>query len=126
MSDLFNAFEIDYQSEEQKFVDLSLEPMSIEATTFLSYIHTSNNSAVGWIDDYTTSEFYTYSCISVDDGCFPLASFTNNTESFWPSEPTIGVYLVRNQAAVPEPTTAVLVGGGLLGMAMHRRRSQAS
>lgn len=113
VSELFDAFEISYVAADKAFVDLGLAPTSTEATTFLSFIHTSSNSAVGWIDDYTSSDYYTYSCVSVEDGCFPVAAFTNNTQLFWPSEPTIGVYLVRS--AIPEPTTVVLLGGGCWG-----------
>ncbi len=125
VSELYGAFEITYSLKEKGFVDLGLAPTSTEATTFLSFIQTSSNSALGWIDDYTTGDYYTYSCISVGNGCFPVAAFTNSTKNFWPSEPTIGVYLVRNNALIPEPSTAVLVAGGLLGLAMQGRRRNA-
>lgn len=121
---LFEAFAITYASNDETFVDLGLAPTSTEATTFLSFTHTTVNSAVGWIDDYTRSDYYTYSCISIEDGCFPVAAFTNNTKLFWPSEPTIGVYLVRG--AVPEPTTIALLTGGMLGLAVQGRRRSVS
>ena len=120
VGELFEAFAITYVSGEETFVDLGLAPTSIEATTFLAFTHTSSNSAVGWIDDYTRSNYYTYSCISIETGCFPVASFTNNTQLFWPSEPTIAVYLVRG--AIPEPTTVALLTGGMLGLAVLGRR----
>jgi hypothetical protein len=125
VSELYEAFDITYAFEEKELVDLGLAPTSPEATTFLSFINTSPNSALGWIDDYTTGDYYTYSCVSVDGGCFPVAAFTISTESFWPTEPTIGVYLVRTSALIPEPSTGLLLGGGLLGLAMHGRRRSA-
>ena len=56
-------------------------------------------AALGWVDDLTTTTAHTYICVGSCAG----SAFTKNTTEFWPAEPDIGVFLVRDAVPVPRP-----------------------
>lgn len=124
VAQLYGAFGITYQSVVADVHFLSVPAAA--ATAYTSYLGiTGADAAIGWIDDNTDASFHTYSCISVLTCAFG-AFIANNTFN-WPSEPRIGVFLVRSAAnLVPEPGTAVLIGIGLAGiLALRKRRGEA-
>jgi len=119
---LYGAFGITYQSIPTTYVILSAS--IADTANLVSYIGTTlGDAALAWIDDNTASFYHTYSCMGPTT-CMPNA-FVENTSSFWPSNPEIGVYLVRAQSnIVPEPGTLMLLGLVALGVATTRRFTQ--
>ena len=121
VAQLYGAFGIAYQSVVADVHFLTVP--AAQATAYTSYLGiTGADAAIGWIDDNTDASFHTYSCISVLT-CGFGAFIANNTFN-WPSEPRVGVFLVRSAAnPSPEPGTAALIGIGLAGILALRRRS---
>ena len=118
VAQLYGAFGITYQSVFNDVVFLGV-PAPL-ATAYTSYLGTTHDDgAIGWIDDNTVGSFHTYSCISVDV-CRNGAFVVSNDLLTDPS-PGLGVFLVRS-FAVPEPGTAALIGVGLAGILVRRRR----
>ena len=114
VAQLYAAFGITYQSIADTFAILNV-PLA-NAANFTSYLGTTfDDAALAWIDDNTSATRHTYACIS-ETTCNANA-FVENTASFWPSNPDLAIYLVRDQQlSVPEPMSALLVGYGLLGL----------
>ena len=120
VAQLYAAFGITYQSVVADVQFLSVP--AAQATAYTSYLGiTGGDAAVGWIDDNTDASFHTYSCISVLTCGF--GAFIANNAFNWPSEPRVGVFLVRSAAnPIPEPGTALMIGIGLAGILAFRRR----
>lgn len=118
VAQLYGAFGITYQSVFNDVVFLGVPaPLATAYTSYLGMTH--DDGAIGWIDDNTVGSFHTYSCISVDvcrNGAFVVSNDLLNDPS-----PGLGVFLVRS-AAIPEPGTAVLIGIGVVGTLVRRRR----
>lgn len=120
---LYGAFGFAYGSTSQAAVILNV-PLPA-ATSFVDYLGaTFRTASLGWIDDFTTDFYHTYSCISIDT-C-SVNGFVENTASFWPSTALAGVYLVRSQSfSVTEPGSIAMISLALVGMfALRTRKSQ--
>ena len=113
MTELLDAFTITYQTGLLGgAVDLGATLSA--RSSFLDYFgETFSYGVMGFVDDPIAQPYYDaiYVCISVS-GCSP-ESFTANTRYTWPSEPRVGTFLVRDAAAMPEPSTLALLGLGL-------------
>jgi hypothetical protein len=120
VAQLFDAFGISYAVAPGGLVTLS--GTTAGRVNFVLYLgETLPGASLGWLDDLTTSSLHTYACIgaTVCSG----GSFTSNTTSFWPTDPAIGVFLVRDGATtVPEPATWLLLATGLAAVAAAARR----
>ena len=121
VAQLFQAFGITYVSSPQVVSNLNLAVGAATAINAYIGITTFGTGSLGWIDDYTTDDFHTYACIG-ETRCNPRG-FVSNVAAFWPVVNIVGVYLVRDSAAVvSEPASALLVGLGVLGIGVVRRR----
>ena len=110
VGNLFSAFGFAYASVPGSGVNLITT--AAQRINFVSYVG-SGNQALGWIDDLTTASFHTYACIGT--GGVTCEAFVTNTTSFWPTWPSVGVYLVRT-APVPEPSAYLLFALGLVAL----------
>ena len=121
VAQLFQAFGITYVINPQHSSNLNLAAGA--ATAINAYLGTTTfgTGSLGWLDDLTTDDYHTYACIS-ESRCNPIG-FVSNAAGFWPAVNIVGVYLVRDSAAVvSEPASALLVGLGLLGVGVVKRR----
>lgn len=123
VSDLSSAFGISYGNQAGAITTTTSN--QVGRASFVSRLSpTYLNGSLGWVDDLTTSTFHTFLCVGTNtcEGTQPPGgSFVFNTSQFWPSNPTIGVFLVR-VVPVPEPATYVLFSAGVLSIAVLRRR----
>lgn len=118
VSDLLSAFGITYAAIPNGVAILGGAGLA-QRTAFVNHVGDTYDGfglSLGWLDALTTATSHSYSCIAINQ-CNGN-SFINNTTSYWPSEPHIGVFLVR---AVPEPATFLLLAVGIAAMLNARR-----
>jgi hypothetical protein len=122
VTELYGAFGFTYSITYMGAHDLGIDAAT--AQNFVDYLGTTlSSSALGWVDDLNIGTYHTHDCIGID--CNPTG-FLINVPTFWPSNHSLGVYLVRNVSAVPIPAAVWLFGSGLLGLIGIARRKKAT
>jgi hypothetical protein len=132
VAELYGAFGITYRSTPGGSAllgnipqqDVLMGYLGITLVDFNPFLR--NFAAIGWIDDFTTDSFHTYSCISNGlGGCGFVQGAVSNFEIAEPRTSKSGTYLVR-EVAVPEPSSGLLLLLGILAVATYRQSRRAT